>query len=70
LYCNLQHKLTYQPFYFSVDYLQGKSLDRIAIENATASLFSEDEIKLKIEENLTQYCRNRKKKWVLNLITD
>jgi hypothetical protein len=32
LYWNLQHKFTYQPFHFSVDYLQGKSSERIAIE--------------------------------------
>ncbi len=70
LYSNPQHKLTYQPFHLSVDYLQGNSLERIAIENATARLFSEDGIKLKIEENLKQYCRSTKNKWVLNLITD
>ncbi len=68
LYCNPHHKFTYQPFHLSVDYLQGNSIERIAIENATASLFSEDEIKQKTEENLKQYCANSKNKWILNLI--
>jgi hypothetical protein len=68
LYCNDQHKLNYQPFHLSVDYLQGNSLERMAIENATASLYSDGSTKKLIEDNLMKYCADTKMKWILNLM--
>ncbi|MDI1317755.1 hypothetical protein [Flavobacterium sp.] len=68
LYGNIENRLTYQPFHFSADYLQGNSVERIAIETATASLYSKGVIKKAIKENLKQYCANTKIKWIINLL--
>lgn len=68
LYNNRKNTIAYQPFHLSVDYLQGNSIERIAIETATASLFSKGNSKLQIEENLVQYCAGTKTNWILNLL--
>ncbi len=68
LYCNPQKKLTYQPFHLSVDYLQGNSIERIAIESAIASIYSEEKTKKQIEENIKLYCVDANIKWIINLL--
>jgi len=68
LYSNSENTITYQPFHLSIDYLQGNSKERIAIESATACLYSDETIKKLIEDNLMHYCVNTKMKWILNLM--
>lgn len=68
LFSNSDKTVTYQPFHLSIDYLQGNSKERIAIESATASLYSEGNSKKLIEENLIDYCASTKMKWILNLM--
>ena len=67
LYSNKEDTIAYQPFHLSIDYLQGNSIERIAIESATASLYSKGKTKKQIEENLKQFCTNAKMKWIINL---
>lgn len=68
LYSNSENTITYQPFHLSIDYLQGNSTERIAIESATACLYADGSTKTLIEENLMQYCAGTKMKWILNLM--
>lgn len=68
LYSNKEDTIAYQPFHLSIDYLQGNSIERIAIESATASLYSKGKTKKQIEENLKQFCSNAKMKWITNLL--
>lgn len=68
LYSNKEDTIAYQPFHLSIDYLQGNSIERIAIESATASLYSKGKTKRQIEENLKQFCSNAKMKWITNLL--
>ncbi len=70
LYSNGSEGLSYHPFHLAVDYLQGNSKERIAIESATARFYAKGSIKAVIEENLKLYCHNTNIKWILNLIAD
>ncbi len=68
LYSSKQDTGSYQPFHLSIDYLQGNSKERIAIETATASLYAEGKLQKQLEENLKRYCAEAKLKWILNLL--
>ncbi len=68
LYRNKKDTIAYQPFHLSIDYLQGNSKERIAIESATASLYSKGKTKKQIEENLKQFCEEAQIKWIINLL--
>jgi hypothetical protein len=70
LYNNWEDRITYQPFHLSIDYLQGNSRERIAIESATAILYSEGKTKKQIEENIKLYCVDANIKWIINLLFD
>lgn len=68
LYSNKEDTIAYHPFHLSIDYLQGNSLERIAIESATASLYATGETKKRIEENLKQFCLDSTIQWIPNLL--
>jgi hypothetical protein len=68
LYSNKNNRLTYYPFHLAVDYLQGNSKERLAIESATACFYAKGNTKNLIAENLTQYGAKNSMKWILNLI--
>ena len=68
LYSTKQDRAAYQPFHLSIDYLQGNSKERIAIESATASLFAERKLQKQIEQNLKKYCANGSLQWILHLL--
>jgi hypothetical protein len=68
LYSNKEDTIAYQPFHLSIEYLQGNSIERIAIESATASLYSKGKNKNQIEENIKQFCTDTNMKWINNLL--
>ena len=68
LYVNSENRTTYQPFHLSIDYLQGNSKERMAIENATASLYAKGELIKLIEANLRSFCADSKLNWIINLL--
>jgi hypothetical protein len=68
LYSNKNDGLTYHPFHLAVDYLQGNSKERLAIESATAHFYAKGNTKKVIAENLTLYGAMTSMKWILNLI--
>jgi len=69
LYCfsNINNN-TYHPFYLSNEYLQGNSIEKIAIESATTYIFSKGENRKIIKKNLQEYCELNKVNWILNLV--
>lgn len=68
LYNNGEDRITYQPFHLSIDYLQGNSKEKLAVECATASLYSKGKTKKITEENIKQYCEDANIKWIPNLL--
>jgi hypothetical protein len=68
LWNNLDDRFTYQPFHLSLDYLQGNSKEKLAIECATASLYAKGKTKKITEENIKQYCDDVNIKWIPNLL--
>jgi hypothetical protein len=70
LYSKWNEGLSYHPFHLAVDYIQGNSKERIAIESATARFYAKGKLKGVIEENLKVYCQETNIKWILNLIGD
>jgi hypothetical protein len=70
LYSKRSEGLSYHPFHLAVDYLQGNSKERIAIEAATARFYAKGKIKALIDDNLAMYCEKTNIKWILNLIAD
>lgn len=69
LYCfsNINNN-TYHPFYLSNEYLQGNSIEKIAIESATTYIFSKGKNRKIIKKNLQEYCELNKVNWILNLV--
>ena len=68
LYSNHKDNQTYQPFHLAVDYLQGNSKERLAIETATTYLFARGNNKKHSELILKQHCSEPKLNWILNLV--
>lgn len=70
LFSKSNDSFTYHPFHLAVDYLQGNSRERLAIESATAYFYAKGTTKKVIAENLTQYCTKINTQWILHLITN
>lgn len=68
LYGNRENRTSYQPFHLSIDYLQGNSKEKLAVECATASLYAKGKTKKLTEENIKQYCADENIKWIPNLL--
>lgn len=69
LYCtNNINDNAYHPFYLSNEYLQGNSIEKIAIESATTYIFSKGKNRKIIKKNLQEYCELNKVNWILNLV--
>lgn len=58
----------YLPFYLSNEYLQGNSIEKLAIESATTYLFAKGKNRKLIKQNLEEYCKLSKINWILNLV--
>lgn len=54
--------------HLSIDYLQGNSKEKLAVECATASLYAKGKTKKLTEENIKQYCADENIKWIPNLL--